>query len=332
MNSDKIIRWGVIGTGKIARQFAQELVGAKQGELNGVASRSSSNAKAFAAEFPNCKAYDTNESICRSPDIDVVYVATPTQCHREHCEFALNNGKHVLCEKPFTRNSNELQQIIKLAAEQNRFCMEAMWMRFNPVIQKAKKWIDEDPIGDPVSINIQVGYQKPESENCHPNEGRGAMLAFGCYGLSLALMLLGKPKSAQSSVVRNQHGSDQTVCCVLDYENSLVSLTASTASELSNEVRINGTTGSILIQSPFIDATSIYCTNIPRQRSLLQKIGNRIAGPHVPRMDECQSGIGFQNEAIEVMRCLQTNQTESEMMPLSDSLEVHRLIEQILAK
>ena len=328
MKDDRLIRWGVLGTGVIARQFADELARANGSSLVGVASRSAANAKNFANRFPNCRGFDSYETLCSSDEIDVVYIATPTQCHLDHGLMAFANDKAVLCEKPFTKNLEQAQTLI--TAAENRFCMEAMWMRFNPVIKQVNQAIVSGHIGRVVSTQMAVGYAKSESSSVKPDEGRGAMQAFGCYAISLALYLFGKPNQATGLKQSNSHSTDQTVSATLAYEEHLVSFQASTEVELSNEVRIQGTKGFIAIHSPFIDATSCYISTQPPTRSLLQKIGGKLVGNDIPRVHQCKSGIGFTNEILEVNHCLKNDLSESPTMPKDDTIEVHRIIQELL--
>ena len=146
------LRWGIIGTGEISRQLvsaARECTGAT---IAGVSSRSAHNAHAFAAEHGVEKAYDTYEDMVAAPDIDIVYIGTPGDVHKEHSLIAIEAGKHVLCEKELTNTVADAGEMYAAAERQNVMLQDGVWTRFFPAVEHARHLIEEGAIGDVVMV------------------------------------------------------------------------------------------------------------------------------------------------------------------------------------
>ena len=135
------IRWGIIGTGRIAGEFAEGLQQIETAEFRSVASRRQETADAFAHKFGAAHAYPDYQQLAEDPEVDVVYVATPHSLHCENTLLCLKAGKAVICEKPFAVNGGQVAKMIHVAQKQDCFLMEAMWMRFIPLIREARRLI-----------------------------------------------------------------------------------------------------------------------------------------------------------------------------------------------
>ncbi|WP_353929772.1 Gfo/Idh/MocA family oxidoreductase [Okeanomitos corallinicola TIOX110] len=336
MNSDiQNIRWGILGTGKIAQNFACSLAEINSAVKQSVVSRNPDHAVWFSQKFGFTHAHRTLDEFFNDPEIDVIYIATPTNLHYEHCLQALNSGKAILCEKPFTRSWEEASQVVEKARSCGLFCMEAMWMRFNPFIQECRKLIQDQHIGKVCSVNIGIGYQKDLSKLGQPEDGHGAMLGFGCYALSLAFFLFGEPQNYQCQLICTDAGVDVNCAVILIYPHHTVSISISINTTNSNDVHIFGTDGSIYIPSPFIDATDMrVLSNKSPRMGLTQRIGRkltRIAKPITSLLPQSTNpaSIGLIREAEETMRCLRLGLKESPVMPLNESLLIHQLLDKI---
>ncbi|WP_071191052.1 Gfo/Idh/MocA family oxidoreductase [Trichormus sp. NMC-1] len=336
MTSDiQNIRWGILGTGQIAENFALSLTGLEGAVKQSVASRNPNNAVRFSQQFGFANAHQTLQDFFNDPEIDVIYIATPTSLHQEHCLMALNSGKAILCEKPFTRSWEEAYQVVEQSRSRGLFCMEAMWMRFNPFIQECKQLIQQKHIGDICSLNAGIGYKKDLAKLGQPEDGRGAMLVFGCYALNLAFFLFGEPQNHQCQVIRTDAGVDVNCAVILGYPNHTVSITATINGTQSNDVHIVGTDGCIHIPSPFIDPTSMQVISNQAQKiGLTERIGRklgRMAKPLTGLFPQYTNParIGLIREAEETMRCLRLGLTESPIMPLNESLAIHQLLDTI---
>ena len=329
------IRWGILGTGKIAQDFAGKLSQVKGAIAQGVFSRNPQNASSFSSRFGVVSAYHSLPDFFKDPAIDVVYIATPTPLHQEHCLLALEHGKAILCEKPFTLSWEAAQTVVEASRSKGLFCMEAMWLRFNPLIQECKQLISQGKIGDLCSVNLEIGYRKDIAQLLSQEQGRGAMHLFGCYGLSLAFFLFGEPQSHKHEAIKNEAGVDLTASILLSYPQHTVSITAGIKGTHSNEVHIVGSEGSIHITSPFIDATSLrVSTNSSKQVGFGQRLSNKLARVTQPLNELFSStsqykGSGLRGEAEETMRCLRQGLQESPLMPLDESLAIHRLLDEI---
>ncbi|NET00587.1 MAG: Gfo/Idh/MocA family oxidoreductase [Sphaerospermopsis sp. SIO1G2] len=336
MNSDiQSIKWGILGTGKIAQNFAYSLAEINGAVKQSVVSRNPDHATWFAQKFGFARPHRTLDEFFNDPEIEVIYIATPTSLHYQHCLQALSSGKAILCEKPFTRSWEEAHQVVEKAQSCDLFCMEAMWMRFNPFIQESKQLIQEQHIGKVCSVNIGIGYQKDLSKLGQPEEGHGAMLAFGCYALSLAFFWFGEPQDYHCQVIRTDLGVDVNSAIILTYPHHTVSITISINTTNSNDVHIFGTDGSIYIPSPFIDATDMRVLSHKSQKmALTQRVGRklkRIVKPITSLLPKSTTParIGLIREAEETMRCLRLGLKESPVMPLKESLLIHQLLDKI---
>lgn len=330
--TDAPVTWGILGAGKIARQFTTELVKLPAASVVGVASRQPETSARFAREFAAHdapRAFESFEALCADPGIDVVYIATPTATHADMARLALESGKAVLCEKPFCRNAEEAEAVFALARSRGLFAMEAMWLRFNPLIRKAKALLDEGAIGDLRTMTVELGYAKGAEASGTAAEGRGARLAFGCYGASLALYLFGAPTASSLRVIRSGTGAEDSMALMLEYPELTATIQTSEWATLSNDVRLMGRRGSIVITAPFIDTTALEVTRLDQlgQRSLTDKLLARLGKERNPFADPGLRGSGFRGEADEVMQCLRAGALESALMPPSETIAVHRILQ-----
>src|SRR4051794_27935912 len=190
----QIIRWGILGCGRIARKFASDLRLVKDAELTAVASRSLETAKSFVNEFPAKHVHDNYEALVNNGDVDVIYVATPHSHHYEHTILCLEHNKAVLCEKAFSVNAEQAKKMVTLAQGKKVFLMEALWTKFLPHYNKTLEMIHKGTIGDVKSVIVNFGFKPqspfPQRLFDHALAG-GAMLDIGIYNVFLALSVLG---------------------------------------------------------------------------------------------------------------------------------------------
>jgi predicted dehydrogenase len=317
-----IIRWGVLGTGSIARQFAQGLGVLADAELVAVGSRSQANADAFGDEFDVPHRHASYAALADDPDVDVVYIATPHSFHRDNSIMSLRAGKSVLCEKPFTINATEAEQVIALSRKRRLFLMEAMWTRFLPVLERARQLLADGAIGDVRMIIADLGFRatlNPESRLFDPRLGGGALLDVGVYVVSLASMVFGAPPSRISSMAHlGQTGVDEQSAMILGYDQGqLAVLTAAVRTNTPQEVHLLGSEGQIRIHTPWWHPTTLTLSVQDQQEQVI----------HLPF-----EGNGYNYEALEVMNCLRDGKTESDVMPLDETLAIMRTMDQIRAQ
>lgn len=226
----KKLKWGILGPGNIARDFAQAL-NRVNGEVYAVASRNKERAEQFARENNVKKAYGSYDEIIKDKDIDVVYIATPHSNHYEYIIKSLNNNKHVLCEKAITVNEKELEEALKIAREKNLVLEEAMTLFHMPLYEKVIKKINKEDLGKVNMVQVSFGSFKEYDENnrfFNLDLAGGALLDIGTYALSFARYFLSSmPEEILSTVKKAKTGVDEEAGIILktkEYEIATISL------------------------------------------------------------------------------------------------------------
>ncbi|MEL6276009.1 MAG: Gfo/Idh/MocA family oxidoreductase, partial [Bacteroidota bacterium] len=159
-------QWGILGLGKIARKFAQDLTAIKDAKLVAVGSRSIERAQAFANDFGVTYAAGSYEDLFNGPRIDAVYIATPHVQHHALALLCMDYGVAVLCEKPMGLNFSEVEEMVRTAREKQVYLMEALWSRFTPSTKKVLDIINSGTIGKVEGVRADFGFQ------LGPNSGK----------------------------------------------------------------------------------------------------------------------------------------------------------------
>jgi predicted dehydrogenase len=315
------VRWGILGTGKIARAFAAGLRDAPGAILQAVASRSSGSADAFGREFDIERRHASYQALADDPQIDVVYIATPHSMHAENAIMCLEAGKHVLCEKPFTMNRREAEQVIALARRNSRFLLEAMWSRFLPGIAEARRIVAGGEIGKVRQVQSDfsfVGDFGPEHRLYNPGLGGGALLDIGIYPLSISTFFLGPVDAVQSIADIGATGVDeQTAFSMRHRGGGLSSCVCSTRVAGPVEMTISGELGYLRLHTGFHLGASLTIT----------------LADGSTRSQQCPFiGNAYAHEAIEVMRCLRAGLIESPFMTHDETLAQMAVLDTIRAQ
>jgi predicted dehydrogenase len=315
------IRWGIIGTGHIAKKFAEGLLSLPEAELVAVGSRSQASADDFAAWYGIPHRHATYAGLAHDPDVDAVYIATPHPLHKDNSLLCLKAGKAVLCEKPFALNAAQAGEVIKLARAKKLFLMEAMWTRFLPVHVEVRELLAEDAIGDVRMLSADFGFRaewNPKSRLLNPELGGGALLDVGIYTLSLASQVFGIPTRVTGLAHLGATGVDEQVGMVLGYgQGQLAILSAAVRTDSPQEALLLGTEGSIRIHSPFWKPTALTISK---------------AGQDDEVVDLPYSSNGYNYEAAEVIACLRAGKLESDIMPLDETLAIAKTMDQLRAQ
>ena len=225
--TNRNIRWGIIGLGKIANKFATDLASIKNVELVAVASRNIQNANNFAEKHNAKKAYSSYEELAKDSNVDAVYIATPHSFHKEHAILCLQNKKAVLCEKPFAMNLSEVTEMIEAAKENNVLLMEALWSFFLPHFTYVLDLVKSEKFGKLKSLEADFGFHTPyntDSRLFKKELGGGSLLDIGIYPIFAALATLGEPDAIDASATFFENGADASCDMVFQYKNAKATL------------------------------------------------------------------------------------------------------------
>ena len=193
-----MIRWGIIGCGRIAHRFMQGLKEVPDAEFVGAWSRREETVEAFVEQYGGVGFANVGELL--NGDIDAVYIATLPDSHELYSILAVNAGKHVLCEKPAAINLKSLDKILKVAKEKKLLFMEGMKPPFFPLYRKLKEYLLTDSIGEIgyVRAGSSVADISPDHPNFSHDLAGGAVMGIGIYEAYLALDWLGDTKQVQA--------------------------------------------------------------------------------------------------------------------------------------
>lgn len=348
----EVTRWGILGTGAIAQQFAQGLRALPEARLVAVGSRTAEGAERFGRIFNVPHRHADYCALVADPDVDVVYIATPHPFHAEHALLCLRAGKAVLCEKPFTLNAAEAQTVITEARARHLFLMEAMWTRFIPAIVQVRRWLAEGVIGEVRMVVADFGFRAPfdpHSRLFDPALGGGALLDVGIYPLSLASMVLGRPVRVVGLAHLGVTGVDEQSACVLEYaQGQLAVLYSAVRTTTPTEACILGTEGSIRIHAPMYRPERLTLSRTGGMDEVARRLpawGKRVGralglerwwqrlrrASGVTQYFPFQ-GNGYHYEAAEVARCLQEGRLESPIMPLDETYALMQVLDQLRAQ
>ena len=310
------IRWGIAGPGTIAHKFAEAISNVNDACLMAVASRTEENGKAFAQKYNIPTVFVGYENMASSDEVDAVYISTPHPFHFSIAEMFLKAGKHVLCEKPLCVNAHEAKRLRECAKGNGVFLMEAMWTKFLPAINEALSIVKSGEIGDILSVSADFCYRttyEEEPKLFKKEMAGGSLLDVGVYGLHFASFVLGNEISDIKSVMQIQNGVDMQTYILLKYKNGAVAnITSAINIHKPEDAYIYGTKGFIRIPC-FYGASEIF-VNVDGTEKHIKK-------PYI--------GNGFEEEIMECNRCIKDGKTESDIHPLSDSIDILKIAEDI---
>lgn len=249
------IRWGIIGVGWMADQFANGVNAFTASTVHAVSSRSLEKARAFASGHSVAKAYGSVAELVADPDIDVIHIASPHSEHLANALEAIAAGKNVLVEKPMCRNAAEARTLIDAARAANVFVMEAMWTRYLPHMVALKKVIADGEIGEIIALSADHGQAFPfipGSRWWEPSLAGGALLDLGIYPVAFAHDILGVPTSIMASGQMTDTNVDGQVSMILGYGGTTqASLQTTLWAATPTVAAISGTKGRIEIAGSF---------------------------------------------------------------------------------
>jgi predicted dehydrogenase len=348
-----VFRWGIIGTGYVARKFVLGLRSSDGGVPTLVCSRTEASARAFARDFGIANVRLSVEEAAGSSEVDAFYIATPPSAHRDQATACLSAGKAVLVEKPFAASGRDAEAIAAAARSSGVFCMEGMWTRFLPVLKELRERIRDGAIGAPRSLCGSFGASNlpdPNDNLFNPDLGGGALLHRGIYPLAMAVDLLGEGELVAAVGRKGETGVDEDSVVALRHQGGALStVRASLRAALPNDLTLEGTHGAIHVRAPIfrpfrLVLTRTRPTNRPpsgnlsleklREGALAHAARQRLPGlaarlrPGERRtVTRTYTGNGYHYEADEVMRCVRQGAKESALMPLAQSVAMAALID-----
>jgi predicted dehydrogenase len=306
-------RWGILGTGAIAAKFVEGLAVVDDAVAAAVGSRSPEGALRFAAAHGIARAHGTYDALAADPEVDAVYVATPHHRHRADTLLCLDAGKHVLCEKPFALNASQSAEMIARARERGLFLMEAMWMRFNPVVLRALELVHGGAIGAPRWLQADFGFRAEFDAGGRlfaPELAGGALLDVGVYCVSLAhLVFDAEPEAVTSLAQLGATGVDEQSTFALRFPGGGLAVSScAVRTNTPQEATLCGAAGTLRI--PTFWSPDRLVVNGAEERFEL-------------------GGNGYHFEALEVARRVRAGDLESPGMPLDETLAIMRTLDRI---
>jgi predicted dehydrogenase len=259
-----MVRWGIVGTGKIAHLLATAIAESRDGRLVAVGSRSAERADAFAREFDVARSHPSYDGVVADEDVDLVYVATHHPAHREWAVRAAENGKHVLCEKPLAMNHADAALIVNAARRNEVFLLEAFVYRCHPQTSRLVELLRTGAVGEVRMIDAVFGYDagpKPENYLLVRELGGGSILDVGCYTTSMVHLVaatsmdidVAESVDVTGAASIGTAGVDLSAAAAIAFDGGpLARVACSIEASLESSVRIYGSDGGITVPSPWL--------------------------------------------------------------------------------
>jgi predicted dehydrogenase len=309
--------WGILGPGGIAKAFAEDLKGLDGHSISAVGSRTLGNAQSFAHTYGGT-AYGSYEELVADPSVDAIYVATPHPAHKDNVILALNAGKPVLCEKPFSVNAVEAQQMVDAAGKNGVALMEAMWARFLPHYAKVREIIESGVLGKIHTIHADHG-QRLADQNIprlvEPDLAGGALLDLGIYPISFAHMILGNPSKITSTAVMTDKGVDAQTSMIFDYASGAQAVLNTTMIEQTPcRAVVAGLNGWLEIDRTFYN---------PASMRVILNDGS------VTEYPSSYQGHGLREQAEVFKQLVRSGAQQSQILNWQDTVDIMKTLDQV---
>ena len=318
-----MIRLGIIGTGVIAHTMAKTAESVEGVYVSAVGSRSIDKAAAFSDEFGGeITPFGSYEELCRSDNVDLVYIATPHGRHYEDAILALTHDKHVFCEKAFTVNAAEARELVSLARSKKLFICEAMWPRFNPAVKQVRRWIEEGELGCVKFAEAEAGFHgnyDTKSRLFNEAAGGGSLLDMGVYPLSFVSLVFGgtEPDLLTAVSAKYPNGVDKFVSATLDYHGAYGIITTSISDSLPTRAAVYGENGFIEVTGSFINTNCVKLHRYGKEDSVFT----------------CDTGVtGREFELSAVVDAINNGRLECSDMPAGETVTIMNTIDKIKNK
>ncbi len=305
----------ILGLGGIARKMAATVKESENAVLYAAASRSIEKAEAFAKEFGAEKAYGSYEEMAADESVDLVYIATPHAFHAENAVMCLENGKHVLVEKPLAVNAEQAERVFSLAERKGLFAGEAMWSRFQPIQKTINEIIKSGRIGEVTQVTAFTGGEMTNVKRLtEPELAGGALLDVGIYPLNFASMAINEPVARiDTNAELSEKGVDLQNAFILTYESGKMAvLGSSMVSEMDSKGVIYGTEGRI--EAEFI---------IDIFRITVYADGKKEITERPPQT------TGFEYELEAAIKAIERGDTQTEEMPHGETVKMLGIMDEL---
>lgn len=271
------LRWGVIGTAKIADQLVRAWELSNTNELVAITSRDAARGKKWADTNHAAHVFDSYEKMLAADVIDAVYIPLPNGLHKEWSVKAAQHGKHVLCEKPLADNAKQVEEIIAARDAHNVLMMEAFMYRFHPKTLKLKAMVDEGKVGEMKIIRATFTFflREPRNIRMYRSLAGGALMDVGCYPVNISRLVAGaEPLAVTAQPVwgeaaedvnhdeprvrthtgadAHRYGVDHTMSAALEFPKHVIALVDWSFTADSHQwIGVSGTEGHIGVTAPF---------------------------------------------------------------------------------
>ena len=315
---EKKYKWGILAPGKMSAKFTKGLKLLDNVELYAVGSRDIGRAEKFAKEQGFQKYYGSYEELAGDSEVDIIYIASPHSHHFEHTMLCLKNRKAVICEKAFALNSREVDEMIREAAKQKVFLMEALWPPFQPIYLKTSEMLHGGEPGKIIHLDARFGFQapyNPSDRKFNLELGGGSLLDIGIYPVIDALYFMGVPSEVIAKASFTESGAEDSVSIIFGYDDGRMA-TLYSSFRTSAGIRCD-----------------LLCENgnlyFSRGRDMSQRLNVALNGRDNKEYSLLPDGMGYQFEAIEVMKCLAGGKLQSDVVPHSFSRDLMNTLDRI---
>ncbi len=310
-------RWGIVGTGGIAKAMLDTLRALPDTEVVAVASHTPGRAGDFAAKWGIPIACNSVRELTEEGP-DAAYVGSANHHHLGDVEELIKARVPILCEKPLTTTSYEADRIIRTARKNKVFLMEAMWMRFLPFWDRLNDLIGNDAVGPVRTIRADFGFRADDDPGRRwfsPAQGGGALLDIGIYPVTFAIILAGMPSEIEATGTLTSTGVDAQVAMAFRHDSDVVSvLDCSIVSDTPIRATVSGPKGRIELAPRFFHTPQL---SLYRGSDLIETF------------DTAYEGSGYRYEVEEVHRCISAGLSESTVRPLADTLDVLAVLDKV---
>lgn len=318
------MKLGILGAGFIAHVMAdtvQRMQAAGHGEveLYAVAAREEDRARDFARQYGMPCAFGSYEAMLQDPAVDFVYIATPHSHHYRHIKLCMDHGKPVLCEKAFTVNARQADDVLRRARARGVLVTEAIWTRYQPMRRMLDEVLQSGVIGRPQLLTANLGYAMTQNRRIvDPALAGGALLDVGVYALNFAEMVFGRADGVQGLCTKHETGVDLTDSITLTWADGRAAhLTAAANAVTDRYGAVYGTDGYLLVEN----------INNPQKITVFDGHNRPVRElPCPPQL------TGYEYELLETVRCLEQGLVECPSMPHAETVHMMEVMDHLRAQ